>query len=1018
MADKSNPRVRKAVSQAGLSASKKHKAGTSSTTKPPTTDQPRVTRRAARQQQKDHPTVQQRNAKVSNDARAAAPFAWKACTGDANDLKRLQTKEEAVSQGLYHAGRIRSYIQLMAKTLQKHGGTTFQSWVAQLDDLEKQNDAFRVAIGFVGATEAGKTSVINALLGFRDLLPSSNQATATAVPCTIAYNNSPDPAAAFAAQIKFRTEQDIRQTLEYYFDAIATADESAEAAKADPSASASLNDSGTADEDVSDLLEMVSVVFNIDEAALRTETAGSLMAKHPDVRRLLGTTKTVKKSQSEVEAFSESIRPYMDSVTAVHGDTGVEFAAWPLIDVVYIFVKSDVLKNGVVLVDLPGLADSTQSRGRVAQEFFAKLSVTAIVAPVVRALNEQTATTLMTDNQQLRLQMDGSFHKKAFCMVLSKMDDIEVETHLKQQSGEARSDQTLEAARASLKALEEEFKTIQAHRSQTGQELKDIRRKLRHAEAHNLEQYQQDKSKSQVKLDSLDLQQQRNRKKAKDLNGLIRHWCITSRNAFVKKHMQQDFKRRQQRLAAVTTRPDLYDGDVNIFPVSSTAYWQVTQDTESPIGFPAKEYTGVPALQHWLRYAAIPERERHLNMVLNALHGLYNTMHTWSSASKASLRLTKKFVNDEVLHRPLEVFTTALTKRFSKLGRDIKALNPIKNKGSTVANCKDRCIRVVEHWAALDPDKGSQSKQLKRMRWPTYNACIARGGEVFIAKKGPRYAWVESLCNLFYEDIVGEWNLVLNEQVPALEPPTLDAIEEIWTAFMRQLEKRASVAAPQLLTAESQEKLSQIQLELRDLVSQDIRYIRDQARKAHLSVKDGVKAKWEPAFKRAKKEPAGKARFARQEQILVDFAARRGANMFKEATDQIAENLGAQLSAAHRRLARSMDEIRMRLANAILLILKPEGEDETPSDDNNSQENHAAGPRAAEKRNVQEIMLQWEAMWRMRTEQDTSLEACEAAIPDSYYVNAEDAEDADDDEDSSTGRGLVRVSSEQFLGQI
>ncbi|KAB5566086.1 hypothetical protein GE09DRAFT_1283951 [Coniochaeta sp. 2T2.1] len=951
MADKSYPRVRKTVSQAGASASKKHKAGAGSMTKPPTADQPRVTRHAARQQQKDHPAAQQRNAKVSDDARAVAPFAWKACTGDANDLKRLQTKEEAVSQGLYHAGRIRSYIEPMAKTTQEHAGTILHTWVDQLDDLEKQNDAFRVSIGFVGATGAGKTSIINALLGFRDLLPS------TLI-----------PAAAFEAQIKFRTEQDIRQTLEYYFDAVATADEATKAAKTDPSASASLNDPAAADEDVSDLLEMVSAVFNIDEAALRTETTDSLLAKHPDVRRLLGTTKTVKKFQSEVEAFSESIRPYMDSVTAVHGDTGVEFEAWPLIDVVHIFVKSDVLKNGVVLVDLPGLADSTQSRARVAQKFFAKLSVTAIVAPAVRALNEQTATTLMTDNQQLRLQMDGSFHKKAFCMVLSKMDDIEVETHLKQQSGEARSDQTLEEARASLKALEEEFKTIQGHRCQTEQELKDIKRKLRQAEAHNLEQYQQDKSKSKAKLDSLDLQQQRNRKKAKDLKGLIRHWCITSRNAFVKKHMQQDFKRRQQRLAAVTTRPDLYDGNVNIFPVSSSAYWEVTQETESPIGFPAKEYTGVPALQHWLRYAAIPERERHLNMVLNALHGLYNTMHTWSSASKGSLRLTKKFVNDEVLHRPLEVFTTALTKRFSKLGRDVKALNPIKNKGSTVANCKDRCIDVVKHWAALHPDKGSQSKQ--RMHWPTYNACIARGGEVFTAKKGPRYAWVESLCNLFYEDIVGEWNLVLNEQAPALEPPTLDAIDEIWTAFMRQLEKRASVAAPLLLTTESQEKLNQIKLELRDLISKVIK-------------------------------------FARQEQILVDFAARRGANMFKEATDQIAENLGGQLYAAHRRLVRLTDEIRTRLVNAILLILNPEGEDETPSDDNNSQDNHAAGPRTAEKRNVQETTLQWEAMWRMGTEQDTSLEACDVAIPESYYVNAEDAEDADDDENSSTDEDLI-----------
>ena len=82
------------------------------------------------------------------------------------------------------------------------------------------------------------------------------------------------------------------------------------------------------------------------------------------------------------------------------------------------------------------------------------------------------------------------------------------------------------------------------------------------------------------------------------MNGRVGHWCITRENSFVKKQMQQDFKRRQQRLAAVTMHPDLYDGEVKIFPVSSAAYWQVSQDNEPPIEIPAQEYTGIPALQH------------------------------------------------------------------------------------------------------------------------------------------------------------------------------------------------------------------------------------------------------------------------------------------------------------------------------------------------------------------------------------------------------------------------------------
>lgn len=159
---------------------------------------------------------------------------------------------------------------------------------------------------------------------------------------------------------------------------------------------------------------------------------------------------------------------------------------------------------------------------------------------------------------------------------------------------------------------------------------------------------------AQAKGISLERQLQVNRKEANHLKGKILHWCIHGRNASVKKEIQKDFQKRQQRLAMVDRRQDdLYDGTVNIFPISSSAYWRVSQDTETPVGFPAKEYTGIPALQHWLRYAAIPDREKHLDMVLNGLHGMFNTMETWSSEFQGELSLDKKFVINNVLHKPL-----------------------------------------------------------------------------------------------------------------------------------------------------------------------------------------------------------------------------------------------------------------------------------------------------------------------------------------------------------------------------
>jgi hypothetical protein len=192
---------------------------------------------------------------------------------------------------------------------------------------------------------------------------------------------------------------------------------------------------------------------------------------------------------------------------------------------------------------------------------------------------------------------------------------------------------------------------------------------------------------------------------------------------------------------------NLYDGTLKTFPISSSAYWDSIDDvTQSPVGFPALEYTGIPALKHWLRYAAIPDREKHLDMGLNTLHMLFNQMQVWSSFDPSGeVTLTKKFLNDVVLKKPLDKFEKSLNTGFNKLCKNIKALDPLKNKDGTLANSKQRCIEVVTRWASKNP---SNLLDMKKMHWSTYNACVKKNGGPFYSMADGtrrRYAWIESL---------------------------------------------------------------------------------------------------------------------------------------------------------------------------------------------------------------------------------------------------------------------------------
>ena len=568
-------------------------------------------------------------------------------------------------------------------------------------EVRKNHDEFRVYIGVAGATGTGKTSALNAVLGYRDLLPCSCEGAATAAVCQVSYNNDDNPKNAFRAEVVFRSEADFRKELDVCFedlklkaqleDQLRKGIDNSDDESTEERILAS-RDLEVVDGNTDEALDRILTIWNLDQEALRDESTESLLAKNSDVLALLG--RTIHITDGEPDSFSDKIKPYLDSSSADHGDTGLEFPAWPLIDEVRLYVKSDVLKNGVVLVDLPGLADNVESRAAVAQKYFSRLTVTAIITPIIRARNEQTGVQLMSDHQELMLKMDGKFHKKAFCVVLSKTDDIDIKGHLKRHADEAQADsvlrdyreklsilnikweegkKTLKSAENDLRALKKQFASAQKaleNAKKSGGKLQIIRARQSdlyccrltisddNDAVNEATCYAQEildlGATSEQKVQKLKDAQIYFRGLAKHFEGYIHYWCTQSRNRRVQEDIEKDFQRRQKRIVGKDQR-DLYDGTVKIFTISSKAYWKIQEESEKPAGFPDIRYTGILEFRTWLRYATVTERERHLNMTLHAFHGLFNGMNTWSTNEwKEPLTLTKGFIEKQVLNKSLD----------------------------------------------------------------------------------------------------------------------------------------------------------------------------------------------------------------------------------------------------------------------------------------------------------------------------------------------------------------------------
>ncbi|KAI1637729.1 hypothetical protein F4809DRAFT_660792 [Biscogniauxia mediterranea] len=371
-------------------------------------------------------------------------FAWNTCSGS-HEQERIVVKEKALQDGLKHYERIVDTLQRFqsmpnldaqhAESICSHDQR--QKWIQSCEELKKRHNDFAVLVGVAGKTGSGKTSALNALLGYRELLPTSNDSAATSVVCKVSYNHDDRLEYAFRACVIFRQKTDFLEQLEQFFEDLKGRNE-LEAA----------HNSSIEDEDALRIanatlktnLEMINAVFGLEESDVEHMSAQELISSNPDIDALIGTQKWFHGNKADI--LSEKIKPYMDSTSMAHATSGMEFAAWPLIDEVQIFVKSDILKNGVVLVDLPGTGDSVESRAAVAERYYTKLAATMIITPISRAADESTSVKLMSHHQEMSMKLDGKFHKKNYCVVLSHIDQIDRAAALRKP--EAKSNQELQ----------------------------------------------------------------------------------------------------------------------------------------------------------------------------------------------------------------------------------------------------------------------------------------------------------------------------------------------------------------------------------------------------------------------------------------------------------------------------------------------------------------------------------------------------------------------------------------------
>ncbi|KAK4043111.1 hypothetical protein C8A01DRAFT_32751 [Parachaetomium inaequale] len=915
---------------------------------------------------------------ASTPAQPPRDFAWNNCAN--KDLRtRVALKQQAVDDAFSHARQLRDQlwegIQSVgpdhSTAFELMGGYEIRAWIQELIDLEYENQDLEILVGVAGVTGAGKTSLLNAILEYPELLPSSNTEAATATVCRIAWNYDDTEGHELRADVKFRSKEAIVQELHDVLTAVKDRKALREQYFEDEDKRTQAIDEMT--DIISRGISKICAVWGLDEGEIEDmeHTVESVLADNDHIVNILGREMTMYSSDSD--SFAAEVKPYLDSTPTPEGIT-----AWPLIEEVRIYVKAEILKHGIVLVDLPGLSDMVEDRSAVAEGYYQNLAVTAIVTPAIRAVDEKTGVKLMGNHQELRMQLDGKYHKDSFCVVVSKIDDMDCDAFCK-GSKEARQD-------AQLQVEAVEIKSVSNRSNETHKELRIAERKL---EAMTRKS---DSLKSKIGAFRGDDKKQRKAAKLKarrtalmkdrtkqltiirnlsneaaqfdrtmtTLESRRKFRCVGIRNQYIKKRIQADFARRQRKLTRLAQHNrQRYDGSVPVFPVCAAAFRDLLKNKKPMPGFPSKLYTGVPRLRQWLGEAVFVYREEHLDSVLRGLQRLYDGIKCWSDDnSRGRVPFSRKEI-ETLLQSSHAKYQKKIGVALIRSADEIQRLSPLRNKHQKLASCKPMAVQAASRWVYKYPDDPNSTK---KMNWNTYDTILKKDGGPFQSTGAgrPFYDFPLALGAPFLETLRDDWLGFFQVELPKTEEPMMAKASTIWVRYLHELRSHIEDTAPDIIPYfnATHNTLHDIETELSGKISSSIKSISEGSSQIHPLFIDSLRTGLIPVFHEAL-EIKGAGQFAHRQTHLRTALATTSPHLFNKAYTRMETAYKTRVHALPALFQRIAQSAVRQVTTHIGLLLN-----NLQSHDSRRADRTALGKKVRLQRAVKAGVLGWGAVWR------------------------------------------------------
>ncbi|XP_062382457.1 nuclear GTPase SLIP-GC-like isoform X2 [Sardina pilchardus] len=276
-----------------------------------------------------------------------------------------------------------------------------ESMISKLDVTSKK----KTTVGVFGKSGVGKSSLINTILGEKDLLPSGSITACTSVIIQVEANTTDSN---YTAEIDFIPKQEWEEEVKKHLDALSQGTENDE-------------DEDEDEDTLSTGQEKVEAIYgdNRPNATLEELMDEQNFEAIPEF--LVSSKKTV--SCTDVTEFSEEINRF---TRADASSPGQYF--WPLVKTVTIKIPSGNNFDNITLIDLPGTGDFNKSRDEMWKKCLSRCSTVWIVNEINRAATDKEPWKILTSCIK-NMAHGGECNSITF--ICTKTDDIDLNEHKK-----------------------------------------------------------------------------------------------------------------------------------------------------------------------------------------------------------------------------------------------------------------------------------------------------------------------------------------------------------------------------------------------------------------------------------------------------------------------------------------------------------------------------------------------------------------------------------------------------------